>query len=264
MPAGILDLPSSLPPKETLEAALKEAKLCGIPLLIFLSIEQEKDFQFNEKLFIYDVNDHLVSRRPQPPTEFTRKATSRIDSNDPFIYSSVADDKICIFDFLSAKIASIGEIQRSDSSSRTLKKVSSSTTTKIVEEVIYVTLKGAKEHGKQGKNAWKDSMHKGIEEAICHHPFLSKLKNLVLVVSDVSGQTVRALVSQLEIRPTQGHVENSWKIVASKEQICGLLNAPTTTRKLVEKMIDAINEMGAKGKDVAVGSYEEHVYKLVH
>ncbi len=73
MPAGILDLPSSLPPKETLEAALKEAKLCGIPLLIFLSIEQEKDFQFNEKLFIYDVNDHLVSRRPQPPTEFTRK-----------------------------------------------------------------------------------------------------------------------------------------------------------------------------------------------
>ncbi|CBY39185.1 unnamed protein product, partial [Oikopleura dioica] len=177
---------------------------------------------------------------------------------------SVADDKICIFDFLSAKIASIGEIQRSDSSSRTLKKVSSSTTTKIVEEVIYVTLKGAKEHGKQGKNAWKDSMHKGIEEAICHHPFLSKLKNLVLVVSDVSGQTVRALVSQLEIRPTQGHVENSWKIVASKEQICGLLNAPTTTRKLVEKMIDAINEMGAKGKDVAVGSYEEHVYKLVH
>jgi len=80
-------------------------------------------------------------------------------------------------------------------------------------------LKGAKEHGKQGKNAWKDSMHKGIEEAICHHPFLSKLKNLVLVVSDVSGQTVRALVSQLEIRPTQGHVENSWKIVASKEQV---------------------------------------------
>jgi hypothetical protein len=153
-------------------------------------------------------------------------------------------------------------------------------------------LKGAKEHGKQGKNAWKDSMHKGIEDAICHHPFLSKLKNLVLVVSDVSGQTVRSLVSQLEIRPTQGHVENSWKIVASKEQvsfltragqmanlgilpeksnlstrsfkICGLLNAPTTTRKLVEKMIDAINEMGAKGRTVAVGSYEEHVYKLVH
>ena len=47
-------------------------------------------------------------------------------------------------------------------------------------------------------------------------------------------------------------------------QICGLLNAQTTTRKLVEKMIDAINEMGAKGRTVAVGSYEEHVYKLVH
>ncbi|CAG5081844.1 Oidioi.mRNA.OKI2018_I69.PAR.g9974.t1.cds [Oikopleura dioica] len=264
--AGIVDLPSSLPAKETKEAALKEAKMCSAPLLIFLSIEKEKDLQLIEKLFVFDVNEHLTSRRPHPPTEFTRKAqsTSRLDSNDPFIYSSVADDKICIFDFLSSKIASIANSD-SENARQSLRKSVSSTTTKIVEEVIYVTLKGAKEHSKPGKSAWKSSMHKGIEEAISHHPLLSKMKNLVLVVSDVTGQIIRSLVSQLEIRPIQtGHTENSWKITASKEQICGFLNAPTTTRKLVEKMVDAINEMGAKGRTVAVGSYEEHVYKLVH
>ena len=122
-------------------------------------------------------------------------------------------------------------------------------------EIIYVTTKGHTGDTKRGKNSWKDDIYKNIELSVRSHPIYSSLcANLCVVVSEVNADVIRQLAAYLDLT----NISNSKDVINRK------INAPTTTKKLLDKMVDATIEMTKKGLNVVIGSFEDNVYKLVN